>query len=179
MQEIWKDVVGYEGLYQVSNLGKVYSLISNKIIAFSKKPKGYLIVHLYKNGVDKSKHIHRLVAEAFIPNPNNYPEVNHLDGIKTNNCIDNLEWCTKKQNMEHASKNNLVSRLYGADNYRSKKVIQLDLMYNPIKIWESTGEIMRALNIPKQHISNVCNHKNKTTRNFIFMWYKEYLDIYG
>ena len=175
MKEIWRDIVGYENLYKVSNLGNVYSLISNKTLSFGKKRAGYLFVNLYKNGNNKTKHVHRLVAEAFIPNPENKPQVNHIDGNKQNNCVDNLEWCTCKENMQHASKHNLVSRRFGEDNIFSKKVIQLDLNYQPIKIWNSTGEIMRKLKIPKQQISKICNKKRKTARGFIFKWYEEWL----
>ena len=112
--EEWRDVVGFEGLYQVSNLGRVKGLdrlvdtnINNVDKRISKgkllKPqfnnKGYKRVNLCKNGTFKSVFVHRLVAEAFIPNPNNYPVVNHKDENKQNNCVENLEWCTQKYNM--------------------------------------------------------------------------------
>ena len=177
MKEIWEDIYGYKNLYKINNKGEIYSYISKKIVKSSKKSNGYLFIHLYNKGTNKCKYIHRLVAEAFIPNPNNYLEVNHKDGNKLNNCVDNLEWCTKKQNMQHASKNNLIPKRYGADNIFSKKVIQLDLKYQPIKIWDSTGEILRELNIPKQNVSDNCNNKNYRTRNWIFMWFDDYIKI--
>lgn len=99
MEEIWKDIEGYEGLYQVSNLGKVKSLNYNKtakseLLKLRKNTNGYTRVVLYKNRKAKDYQVHRLVAEAFIPNPNNYPIINHKDENKTNNRVDNLEWCT-------------------------------------------------------------------------------------
>jgi hypothetical protein len=117
--EIWKDIKGYEGIYQVSNLGRVKSLhikrsgwellprdtTLGKIISYRANPPHYYYqVTLFKNGERKAKRVSRLVAEAFIPNPLNLPQVNHKDMNKKNDCVDNLEWCTNKQNMEHARK---------------------------------------------------------------------------
>ena len=120
IKEEWKDIKNYEGLYQVSNLGKIKSvnkLVKNKgnfkkkikerILKPSKVYNGYLRLTLSKNGIHKNYRVHRLVAEAFIPNLNNYEDINHIDGNKQNNCIDNLEWCSRKQNIIHSWKNGL------------------------------------------------------------------------
>lgn len=117
-EEIWKDVVGYEGLYQVSNLGRVKSLgfdkwHKGKILKPSYDSKGnYLFIGLHADGKVTQRNVHRLVAEAFIPNPNNLPCVNHIDEIKTNNRADNLEWCTIEYNSNYgnAKKNMIESR---------------------------------------------------------------------
>ena len=115
-REIWKDISGYEGLYQVSNLGRVKSLnylghhkevikkpsLPKKTIM---KPSQYYKVILYKNGKAKNFFVHRLVAEAFIPNPDNLPQVNHIDHNPFNNRADNLEWCTAKYNCNHKRNN--------------------------------------------------------------------------
>ena len=114
--EEWKDVEGYEGKYQVSNLGKIKSLIfSNRQATFEQekilkpqKNRNYLQVSLSKNNKIKIINIHRLVAKAFIPNPNNFPQVNHKDGNKMNNNANNLEWCTCSQNIQHAYNNGLM-----------------------------------------------------------------------
>ena len=118
--EEWRDVVGYEGLYQVSNLGRVKSLsrrivykdgreynYPSKVLKNQKISTGYIGVMLY--GVDEKKqyYVHRLVAETFVPNPNNLSYVNHKDGCKTNNTISNLEWCSHSDNPKHAYKNGL------------------------------------------------------------------------
>lgn len=102
--EIWLDVQGYEGIYQVSNLGRVKRIYnkSEKIIEGT-LVFGYRIVALYKNRVKSLKRVHRLVAEAFIPNPQNYPHINHKDWNPNNNCVDNLEWCTDQYNNAHRS----------------------------------------------------------------------------
>ena len=116
MKEIWKDIKGYEGLYQVSNLGRVKSFNymntgkeKIKTLTLQKKHPmkqgGYLQTTLYKNKQTKTVVVHRLVAEAFIPNPDNLPQVNHKDHDKTNNCVDNLEWCTAKYNSNHKINN--------------------------------------------------------------------------
>ena len=116
--EIWKDIEGYEGLYQVSNKGRIKSLnridsrgrkVNEKILSSKPNNKGYLRVHLYKNGKRKPFSVHRLVAIAFIPNPNNLLEVNHKDENKENNTVDNLEWCNRKYNTNYGSRNERAS----------------------------------------------------------------------
>lgn len=104
--EVWKDVAGYEGLYQVSNLGRVRRFYKNgKEHQLKPQPCGfgYRFVILCKNGIRKQLLLHRLVAMAFIPNPGKLPEVNHKDEIKTNNCVDNLEWCARKYNINYGT----------------------------------------------------------------------------
>lgn len=146
MQEIWRNLKGYEGLYEVSSLGKVKSLqrrgATTKIIKPRKNSNGYLIVGLHKNGIRKEVAIQRLVAMTFIKNVKGKPEVNHIDGNKENNNVSNLEWVTHKENMEHARNNNLikvtenvikqgkiVGTTYGKENgkKRAKKVNQIDI----------------------------------------------------
>lgn len=125
MLEIWKNIKGYEGVYQVSNLGNVRRinnyieqnkgatrykrLIEYKILKFNYDKQKYLLVHLCVNGVRKCKKVHRLVAEAFIENTNNKPYVNHKDGNKQNNNVDNLEWVTPSENNIHAYKLGLTN----------------------------------------------------------------------
>lgn len=133
MKELWKDIKGYEGCYQVSNLGRIKSLdrmtnnqygeyfmkgriLKNSII----KDKGYCRVSLNNGNGKISKRVHRLVAEAFIPNPENKPEVNHKDGNKLNNCVSNLEWCTNKENIEHSIRTGLKKHCNGCSNSSSK-----------------------------------------------------------
>jgi hypothetical protein len=115
MKEIWKDIKGYEGLYQVSNLGRVKSL-ARRVNSMSDKGRfvrerilkqvvteaGYARVCLCKENIEKTVSVHRLVAIMFLKNPENKPEVNHKDGVKLNNYIDNLEWCTNSENGKHA-----------------------------------------------------------------------------
>lgn len=118
--EIWKDIEGYEGLYQVSNLGRIKSFIKwnghkyikevriiNPYKNYSDKYYFRSVIKLYKNGEKKDFKVHRLVAQAFIPNPNDYPIINHIDGNPLNNKVDNLEWCTQKYNVNHALENEL------------------------------------------------------------------------
>ena len=116
MEEIWKDIKGYEGKYQVSNLGRVKSLNYRrmgfeKILSPGLDGRGYKMAPLTICGKTKLLKIHRLVAETFIPNHNNYPCVNHIDGDKTNNNVDNLEWCTQKYNVQHAYVSNLITQV--------------------------------------------------------------------
>ena len=131
-KEIWKDIEGYEGIYQVSNWGRVRSLdrfVNAKgnskefkkgiIFKLSKTRKGYLCATL-SNGHAKKKTVHRLVAQAFIPNPMNKPQVNHIDGNKINNKADNLEWVTGKENVWHAVNNKLMYGLSGQYNSQAK-----------------------------------------------------------
>ena len=122
--EIWKDVLGYEGFYQVSNFGNVKTLGNNKFrtvkIMTNVIRKGYCNVGLTKNNYQKNFRVHRLVAEAFIPNPNKKPQVNHINGIKDDNKVANLEWATAFENMQHASTNNLLNIIKGEKHHNFK-----------------------------------------------------------
>ena len=144
--EIWKDVVGYEGFYQVSNKGNVHSVaridsIGRKIGGRTLKPRyhrdGYLQVILCKNGIRKNKLIHRLVLEAFVENPNNLPEVNHKDENKINNGLSNLEWCDTSYNNNHGTRNRRIGQT------KSKKVRAVNI---------GTGEVI-TFNSAKEAIS--------------------------
>ena len=115
MQEIWRDIEGYEGLYQVSNKRRVKSLNyrhtgKEEVLKQGKTKKGYLLVCLSKGGKHKNYQVHRLVASAFISNPENYPVINHLDENASNNCIENLEWCTQKYNCNYGTRNERLSK---------------------------------------------------------------------
>ena len=115
MKEIWKSIKNYEGLYEVSNLGRVKSLNYNKtgkeqILKPAKVKNGYLLVGLCNNKKVKTYHVHRLVAQTFIPNPNDLPQVNHKDEDKENNCIDNLEWCSAEYNMNYGTRNKRIGK---------------------------------------------------------------------
>ena len=135
MNEIWKDIQGYEGLYQVSNLGRVKSLRRDKILAPKKNWDGYLRIQLWRNNKNVFVSIHRLVAQAFIDNLENKPFINHKDGDKQNNYVENLEWCTQKENIYHAQKMGL-SKTNGC-----KKVLCVELN----KIFNSASEASRWL----------------------------------
>ena len=120
----WKDIKGYEGLYQVNKIGEIYSLISNKTLKpfyrGGRPDNKYLVVDLNKDARRKTVSVHRIVAEAFIPNPNSLPCVNHKDGNKDNNCVDNLEWCTHSENNYHACRTGLKNIPSGTANKNSK-----------------------------------------------------------
>ena len=121
MIEIWKPVKEFEGLYEVSNLGQVRSLNykrtkGTKILKLVIDKDGYLRVNLYKNGKQYNKKVHRLVTAAFIPNPEGKTEVNHIDGNKTNNRVENLEWVTHSENIQHAWESGLCEPLTGENH---------------------------------------------------------------
>lgn len=152
--ERWLDIEGYEGLYQVSSCGRVKSLgngNSNNSKERFLKPKknsdGYIHVDLYKEGNGKNFKIHRLVAQAFIPNPENLPQINHKNEIKTDNYVSNLEWCTSQ---------------YNTDYSKSKKVLCVETN----KVYKSTREAERQTGIFQPSISLCCNGKRKTAGKF-------------
>lgn len=152
MEEIWKDVKGYEGLYQVSNMGRVRSLRRN-IILKSQITRGYKRVALCTNNIPKLYSVHRLVANAFIPNPNNYPCINHKDENKANNCISNLEWCTQEYNLNYGT--GIAKRARS----NSKKVLQFKPDGTFIKEWESIRDIERMTGYSRGYISECCRGK--------------------
>jgi len=124
-KEIWKDIDGFEGLYEISSIGQINSIKRNGTLGGLLKQRidryGYSTVVLYKNGTPNYYSRHRLVAQAFIPNPNNYPEVNHKNGKKLDNFASNLEWVTAAENTRHAWQNGLVPHLHGMAHYNYGK----------------------------------------------------------
>lgn len=115
--EIWRDVVGYEGVYEVSDYGRVRS--KEKYLKQTNS-NGYKSVTLKKDENRRQYRVHRLVGFAFIPNSDNKPYINHIDGVKDNNKVENLEWCTQKENVRHAIDTGLAKSLYGESNKNSK-----------------------------------------------------------
>ena len=179
--EIWKDIEGYNGKYQVSNYGNIrsYSRWGNGRIlqgGYTKgNPQKYRFVALVGVGRKDihNKYIHRLVAEHFCDNPNQYNEVNHIDGNTMNNHASNLEWCSHKQNMENAVKRGVLNnRKKGKDNPNSKKVLQMTKDGVLIKEWESVNQIMRETGIPASYIFKVCSPKynERTAKGFIWRY---------
>ena len=173
-EEEWKDIAGYEGYYQVSNLGNVRSLdrvvnyadgrtakYKGQKIAINTRPNGYLKVNLYKDHKMKNLTVHRLVAEAFIPNPIKYPVINHKDENKTNNHADNLEWCTNAYNSNYGT----AKKRWAAKNSESVKGTHF-----------STGEVIYLKSMTEggkhgfsqQGISDVCLGKYKYHRGYSF-----------
>lgn len=173
--EVWKDVEGYEGLYQVSNFGRIKSLsrfINNrkgyyckeKILKENITLKGYNRITLYKNTHPKSFFVHRLVAQAFIENPNKYFLVNHKDENKLNNCVSNLEWCDSKYNTNYGTG---IARQVAK---RKIKINQYDLKGNFIKSWDGIADAEKYYNIPRQNICKCCQGKVKTAGGFIWKY---------
>ena len=151
--EMWKDAVGYEGLYKVSNKGNIYSVerksyIGRKCGGRTLKPfcreDGYPEINLRKNGIRKNKLIHRLVAEAFIPNPKSFLEVNHLDENKKNNCVENLEWCDAMYNNNYGTRIERVSKKVRAINIKTGEVIAFDSTREAGRKGYSNGGVSQA-----------------------------------
>lgn len=182
MKEKWKQINDFEN-YEISNLGNV----RNKSKQFLKQQKMnmYMTIKLYdkKNKKMLLKNIHRLVAEAFIPNLENKPCVNHVDGNKINNCVNNLEWCSYSENTIHAFKTGLQKTWCGEKfgkehpNYKfrgkwktQKKVYQYDKNNNFIKKYNSAEEVFRKLNISSSHIGECCKGKRKTAGGYIWKY---------
>ena len=174
--EIWKDVVGYEGKYQVSNMGRVKSLrmwssvqrryvSRERVLKQHKSLHGYLQIGLKTEGSRKLGLVHRLVAEAFIPNAENRREVNHINGIKTDNRVENLEWNTSHQNKVHAYANGLMK-------HSTRRVVQIDLRGNAIKEWESIKDAGLGTGAEVRNIGACCRGERKSAGGYIWR-YKE------
>lgn len=164
--EIWLDIKGYEGLYQVSNHGRVRSLNywktgKVKILSPSKDKDGYFQVVLCKNGKRKGYRVHRLVAEAFVPNWFNDPQINHIDENKENNNVDNLEWCDCKYNINYGKHNDRVSES------KSKPVLQFTKTGEFVREWSSTMEVGRN-GFTQQQVSNCCNGIRQSHKGYIW-----------
>jgi hypothetical protein len=157
--EIWKDVIGYEGLYQVSNFGNVKSLGNEfsrkeRLLKLSTQSKGYLTVVLQKDAKRKMTLVHRLVAEYFIPNIDNKPQINHINGIKTDNKVENLEWVLHRENLDHAIKNNLT--LKGEKNRNSKlKDVDVIKIHSLLQSGITTKELSETYNVSYSTIDGI------------------------
>lgn len=157
INEIWKDCKGYEGLYQVSNLGRVWNIKLQRYLKGSYDKDGYIQVYLTaKNGKCKIERVHRLVALAFLDNPNNYPQVNHKDENKSNNCVDNLEWC---------------DATYSKD--KAIKCIELN------KVYKCSQDAAKELNIDDSSTRKYCKGQLKTCTGYLWEYYNgEYKSKY-
>lgn len=178
MTEVWKDILGYEGLYQVSSLGRVRSLdrivkcgrgsgkrvIHGQLIKPMIDRGGYQCVNLYLNQHLKVMKVHRLVASVFIPNPNNLPQVNHKNEIKTDNKVSNLEWCDVSYNINYGKRNEKVAIHF------SKEVLQFQLDGVYVASFPSAASIHRGLGFDASKICDCCNRKRKTAYGYIWRY---------
>lgn len=174
-KEIWKDIEGYEELYQVSNKGRIKSLerttinaigqevhYKTKILKCKKVTKGYVQVALIKNKIRTYKLIHILVAKAFIPNPNNLPQINHKNEKKDENSVENLEWCDQPYNINYGTRNKRVAEK------KSKKIDQLTPDGELVKVWNSISECNRN---GFHHVTCCCKGRRKQDKGFIWRYH--------
>ena len=185
MSEVWKDIAGYEGYYQISNYGRVRSLdrqhksVGNnmqncpgKMLKLNKTEKGYLTVNLSKDSKLKVSRVHRLVANAFIINPNNKPNIDHIDGNPSNNEVSNLQWCTQKENMNnpiHSERRAIANknRDYSKINKRGKYVVQIDASTEiEIAQFISAKDASRKTKSDQTGIINCCKGKQLTAGGY-------------
>lgn len=163
-REIWKDCKGYEGKYQVSNQGRVWSVKSQKYLKPWLNSNGYWAVQLMApNGKRKDELVHRLVALAFIENPNNLPQVNHKDENKQNCNADNLEWCDAKYNLNYGTRSLRASQSNSIPVY----CVELDRVFNSIT------EAQEILHLDKSNIVAVCKGKRKTCGGYHWQYWEE------
>ena len=172
-EEVWRDVKGYEGLYQVSNMGRVKSLgrkdrfgrvIKERILEPAVTHNGYLRVGLHVDGKRKMLRVHRLVCEAFHENPDNKSEVNHVNEDKTDNRACNLEWSTRTENCNHGSRNERVAKAL------SKPIGQFSLDGKLIKVWQSACEARRQTGFDQGYVGAVARGKYKQAYGYIWKY---------
>ena len=167
MKEIWKDIKDYEGLYQVSNLGRVKRITTGRVLKPLKHANGYLMVKLSKNSIVYTKTVHRLVAEAFIPNPEHKSEINHIDENKTNNSLDNLEWMTRKENINHGTRTERMSKT------QSIPIIATNIKTGESKEFYGARECARQLGLTHGNITSVLKGRYKQTGGYTFKYKDE------
>lgn len=202
MKEIWKDIEGYQDKYQVSNLGRVKSLTrkswngykwwaqKGRLLKQMAQTNGYLYVDLCDGQSNAHRfRVHRLAAQAFIPNPNNYPQVNHKDENRQNNKAENLEWCTAKYNAQYGHHINRLSSIKSKEKYvkiahqngrkASKPVEQLTLENTHIQFFDSQLDAEKYTGVSHTGISNCCLGKNKSAGNYKWKFIDKELIGYG
>lgn len=173
MNEIWKDISTYEGIYQVSSMGHVKSLdrlakdrwgggrlIYGKMITIQCDMHGYRYVHLYKNSKGRNCKVHLLVAKAFIENINNLPFINHIDGDKSNNCINNLEWCTQSENEKHAHQIGLKNHKgenHPRNRFTNDDILEMRRLFDIEKL--NQREIGRIMNINYKTVHKIVHRQ--------------------
>lgn len=174
MSENWKTIEDYPN-YQVSNLGNVKSLKyhrenKEKQLSLIKDKDGYLSVKLCKNGKIKKFLVHRLVAIHFLPNPQNLPQINHINEVKTDNRVENLEWCTNEYNINYGTRNSRMAKT------QSRLILQFSKQNEYIKSWNSIKDAVETLNISKSQIIYCCQNKEnyKTAGGFKWKYADEY-----
>lgn len=173
MEEVWKNIEGYDD-YQVSNLGRVKSTqyhngTYERLLKPCKDKYCYLSVRLYKNGKGKMNKVHRLVAQAFLDNPDNLPFINHRDECKTNNVVENLEWCDRKYNNTYGSRNQRIADKL-INGKESKTVYQYTLDGEFLAEYPSTMEVKRQLGYAQSNISRCCLGGRPTAYGYIWRY---------
>ena len=156
-----KDIKGYEGLYAVTPEGEVWSYRRKKFLGYHYDKRGYPRVSLYKDGKIKHYMIHRLVAEAYIPNTDNLPQINHRDENKTNNCIQNLEWCDGKYNANYGTRNEKIS------NSLKIPILQYTLDGEFVREWPSATDVGKEVS---GHISSCAKGSRKSAYGYIWRY---------
>ena len=189
-EEIWKFINGYENIFMISNFGRVKSLdryieckngkmfhVKEKILKPTKDKDGYRTINLYYKQTIKACKIHRLVAEHFIPNPNNLPEVNHKDEDKSNNYVDNLEWCDRKYNVNYYIKNNqekFYNQIHNArKNISLNKKVEVYKYGEYVKTFNSVKECSEELNVDRHRIADSALRGVKNRQGYIFKYIDE------
>ena len=175
--EIWKPVVGYEGFYSVSNLGSVFSHIRGRKLKTHYDERGYGYITLTKDRSPKTLLVHRITLQAFNRNAESKPCVNHIDENPSNNCLDNLEWCTYRENNTHGTRVEKVTAK-NKNGKLSKKVYQISLKGELIRVWDSIAETGRN-GYTYPIVSRCCNKssRNKTHKGYKWMFEKEYSKV--
>lgn len=177
MEELWKDIQGYEGKYQVSNLGNVKSLLKDrngKIMKPRANKRGYYQVYLYSDSKTRKMYlVHRLVAQTFIENPENLPLVNHKDENKSNNCVSNLEWCSYEYNNNYGTRNerSMFTRIVNNGKTAPKKIDQYSLDGKFIKTWNSGAELAKN-GFHNSSICHCCKGLQKTSKGYILKYHE-------
>ena len=169
MKEIWKNCKGYEGKYQVSNMGRIWSVKSQKYLAGNYNKDGYRkVILIAKNGKRKTETVHRLVAIAFVDNPNGYPVVNHIDSDRQNNNASNLEWTTVKGNTQHGYKFGSIKesqiKATEAAKLKNTKTYEIYKDGEKIGVYYGLKEVASAIGCNEKTIRN-CLKENRATRN--------------